>query len=51
MLRSCWLSYMEEGCLWFYTVLQEAQADPTLAEELQSYKLEVIREAEESWSS
>lgn len=39
---------MEEGCLWFYMVLHKAQADPTLTVELQSYKLEVIREVEES---
>lgn len=51
LLSSCRASCMQEGCLWFYMVLQNAQADAMLTVELQSCKLEVIREEEEGWST
>lgn len=42
---------MQESCLWFYIMLQKTQAEPALTVELQSYKLEAMREEEESWST
>lgn len=42
---------MQEDCLWLYMVLQNAQADAMLTVELQSCKLEAIREKEEGWST
>lgn len=46
LISRCGVSCMQEGCLWFYMVLQKAKADPILTVELQSYKLEAIREEE-----
>jgi len=42
---------MQEGCLWFHVDLQKEPADTMLTMELQSYKLEAIREEGQIWST